>query len=289
MTWRSLRQPGRAGFTLVELLVGLAITGLLMALLLPAIQASRAAAQRSDCASRLKQIGIATEIYSSIFGVLPSTDTGGLHVLQPYINGTIKLYQCPSYAGPERYSVAYGMCYGTFKSSIECNGYYCAIRPADVVDGLSNTAAFSEWISGPDEMTPVSTSAVDRSEPRALIFSVVMPAGSPLTVPSAISVCESMDTSIAPIYSSNRGVHWRGGPAEGTSYTHNLTPNKNSCFLDSIIPGGGLPINAASSRHTHGVNVLFADGSARFISDSVDLKVWQAVGTCNGNEVISGL
>jgi len=67
--WR--RQDPRDGFTLVELLVVIAIIGILVAILLPAIQSAREAARRTDCMNRMHQVGIALQVYHDKRNMFP--------------------------------------------------------------------------------------------------------------------------------------------------------------------------------------------------------------------------
>jgi prepilin-type N-terminal cleavage/methylation domain-containing protein/prepilin-type processing-associated H-X9-DG protein len=82
-------RSGKRGFTLVELLVVIAIIGILVALLLPAIQAAREAARRTQCMNQLRQIGIAMQNHIDSFKVFP---TGGVHngvQIEDYQRGTL--------------------------------------------------------------------------------------------------------------------------------------------------------------------------------------------------------
>lgn len=86
------RRERSRGFTLIELLTVVAVIGILIALILPAVQASRAAARRVQCRNNLHQIGVALHAYNSAMTVLPPASTGYGYsphaMLLPYLDQT---------------------------------------------------------------------------------------------------------------------------------------------------------------------------------------------------------
>src|SRR4029078_9523970 len=129
-------QKCRHGFTLVELLVVIAIIGVLVALLLPAVQAAREASRRSKCQNSLKQICLALHNYESTFGVFPpgdlSVNKGGGDIPQASTHAFILPY------------LEGGNSYNTFNFNFQVNGnnnnsldrvqivtvYHCSSEPA---------------------------------------------------------------------------------------------------------------------------------------------------------------
>ena len=152
--------------------------------------------------------------------------------------------------------------------------YLSKTKMASILDGTSNTIVFSEKLRGngsPDPRTDMKT----------------MP--NQITLDTAYATCRSLNPQTATPLTSKQGYSWVMGEMCCTTYNHVDTPNTVTCA------GIGFPGNMAnmamvvppSSYHAQGVNVSFADGSVRFISNTITLQSWRAMGTINRGEVVS--
>ena len=185
---------------------------------------------------------------------------------------------------------------------------------ASVTDGTSNTAMFSEHLLGYSGglLDNAATSPATIGSPyakRALyMVNSVTPtpdqgAAGVTTAMTLITGCRALPAGTEPSADGSQGANWmftQGFDTLDVSYTHYMTPNTLSCtgaesgffgaqgnFTSDGSGGGWLAASTACSNHPGGVNVAMGDDSVKFIKDTVGLQAWWALGTRNGNEVIS--
>jgi prepilin-type N-terminal cleavage/methylation domain-containing protein/prepilin-type processing-associated H-X9-DG protein len=196
----------------------------------------------------------------------------------------------PMCAGSEAYTMKYGDRFrGVGIDLGQQGGVIGKIALKDIVDGTTNTACFSERVkgidSGLDTLTP--TSSVSNTQTWYPNASPLVDYLSCLTLPPTAANLANMSLSGNPAGTdSTMGSFWHLGLGRtGGIYTHIMTPNSWSCVTNNQDMNGALL--TASSRHAGGVNVLFCDGSVKFVKSSVNYLVWWAVGTIANGEVVS--
>jgi prepilin-type N-terminal cleavage/methylation domain-containing protein len=165
------------------------------------------------------------------------------------------------------------------------------VGPADFIDGMSNTVAISETVRS----TPSSTYANDRLN--VFLITGDNKTNAPPIISDAdyASRCLSLPSTTTQ-FQATKGVRWHYGAPGHTMYNHLRPPNDNRPDCRGGIPHSDksdpnwnfLSLNvSARSRHPGGVNSLIADGSVKFMKQSINVLTWQALGSRNGSEVIS--
>ena len=161
------------------------------------------------------------------------------------------------------------------------------VRFRDITDGLSSTVAFSEQTLGNGYTAggngsgsiPASTAPID---PTLQVLNLT--AAQNDTITGTDPNLTNCVVGAAGSWAGIRGAKWMNGHFGDTLYNHGLSPNSSQFDCGNNSHNAGL--TAARSRHTGGVHVLLCDGSARFVSNHIDLTIWQAVATKSGGEVI---
>jgi prepilin-type N-terminal cleavage/methylation domain-containing protein/prepilin-type processing-associated H-X9-DG protein len=304
-TPRCLRGSGSrwAGLTLIELMVVLAIIALLLAFLLPTVHASREASRRVQCLANIKQLALAVNSYATahsaypmssgldrasyLVRILPFLDQEtlyrGLDLSKPMSeqfpvsksrptmmycqsDPVASRYLGASYFGNGGWSVVRSFDHGFTVTGTVGVFYFevdAAVRPDHVVDGLSRTAMLAEFL--PTDGRDVKR-AIWNEQPSLPLFERPVD-----VVASECSAAKSYTHFL------QRGTHWTLGGFGETIYDHVMSPNSRNCLW---------AVTAGSLHSGDGVNTAFCDGSARFITSTVDIRVWRAMGTRDLREAI---
>lgn len=310
---------GRSAFTLVELLVVIAIIGVLVALLLPAVQAAREAARRSDCQSRMRQLAVANLIHHDSLEALPAGAIGEHHGERQPFRGAWREPNsscCP---------------FGYFSWSALVLPYMEAQNVYDQID--FTVPAYAESLpegsrgwGGPERgpagdvknqiaalsqpSTFVCPSAV-RVQPVNQYKDYAINAGSGLKccvdrngphdglawMLSEVGIEEITDgttNTYLLLECAHNGPRGWVDPDTGSNPFLFVTHNSNGMVIAHTAVGSGPPnfrrhdafnTRGAYSDHPGGINVAYADGSVDFVTDFIDFDIYWAFHTRAGDEV----
>lgn len=310
------RRRAALAFTLIELLVVIAIIGVLVALLLPAIQAARESSRRMSCQSTMHQWALAMQNMHSATGALPEGNRSNprrvwVVYTWPYIEqgGLASRFDQTKhfYEVPNTYTLTLNGAYAQTSPMYYCpsdrpgalwkgDAYWRSRGNFAINWGNMETPQRAKMENGVDIADPVRgigpfgyADFRSRNKPRTVRFAEFTDGTSnTMLLSEVIQANDDMDFDI-------RGDMLNDDLA-CTMYMTLETPNSSAPDYSPFTPPTPDPDDppylknpsygqkAARSRHTTCVNVAFADGSVRSIQDGIALTVWRAMGTINGEE-----
>jgi prepilin-type N-terminal cleavage/methylation domain-containing protein/prepilin-type processing-associated H-X9-DG protein len=305
------RAGHRRAFTLVELLVVIAIIGILVALLLPAVQMAREAARRSQCTNNLRQIGLAVHNYESTFARLPTAGQGTDFSTSPPSTTfdqqslfTVILGYLEQGNTLERFdlSLAYNASSQNIAAAKQaipafvCPTKAWRMQPTDQ-QGFGCTDYGAIYYVDIDPVTGLQNKAI--RAPGALvnggsrIAEITDGTSNTIIVGEDNGRDERMQPNhvyIDPIDGQKRRI-WRWAEpdcAYGISkvINNNRTPRGGSASCTWDMNNCG-PFEEIFSFHPGGANVLMGDGSCRFLNENLGAAPLRALITRDGGEAVA--
>lgn len=315
----------RSGFTLIELLVVIAIIGVLISLLLPAVQKVREAANRAKCANNLKQLGTALHNYqttqtkfppAATYSLTQSYDSWSLQArILPYIEQE-NLEKLINYAAsPDTQTTVAKTYVATFACPSEAeptpndDGFYFsnyAINQGtwfiyNPQTGVGGDGAFAvNRMMTPAEITDGMSSTLGFAEVKAH-SAYLRDSGQPNMPNAPVPNTPAEVTAYGGELRTTTGhTEWFDGSVHHTGFTTVFPPNAVVNFASG---SENFDVDFTSSRenkvktnltyaavtsrsyHTGLVNVFMMDGSVRSINNGINAATWRALGTRRGKEV----